>query len=129
MSGFGLACLVGLGGSAGALLRYGVGRWIAAEGKPGFYGTLVVNLVGSLAMGVLIGIGLEQRNAAVYALTGISFLGGLTTYSTLNVQKATLYRGGGAARRTLYLYLAATYVGGFALTAAGVGAGSLIYHL
>mgnify|MGYP001194421705 CR=1 FL=1 len=128
MSGFGLACLVGLGGAAGTLLRFGVGRWFSSKDKPGFYGTLAVNLAGSLALGLFIGLGLEQRNAAAYAFAGIGFLGGLTTYSTLNVQKATMLRGGAAARRTLIVYLAATYAGGLALTAAGVGLGWLIYH-
>ncbi len=128
MSGLGLACLVGLGGSAGTLLRFGVGRWMAANDKPGFYGTLSVNLAGSLATGALIGFGLEQRDAAAYAFAGIGFLGGLTTFSTLNVQKATFIRGGAAGRRTLAYYLFATYAGGLAMTAAGFGLGYLFHH-
>jgi len=125
MREFGLAILVGAGGAAGTLLRYGVGRLFASKRKPAYFGTLAVNLSGSLAMGVLIGLGLEERNAAAYALAGIGFLGGLTTYSTLNVQKATLSRDG--KRRTLVPYLAATYLGGFALTALGVALGVYLH--
>ena len=128
MNGLGLACFVGLGGAAGTLLRYGIGRWTAARDKPAYYGTLTVNLVGSLTMGALIGIGLEQRDAAMYAFAGIGVLGGLTTYSTLNVQKATLIRGGSAGRRTLVYYLIATYAGGLAMTAAGYGLAYLFHH-
>jgi len=129
MSGIGLAFLVGIGGAAGTLLRFGVGRWLASMGKPGLYGTLIVNLAGSLAMGLLIGLGWERDHAAAYALSGIGFLGGLTTYSTLNVQKATLVRDGAGSRRTLVLYLAATYAGGFALTAVGVGLGYFLHKV
>jgi len=117
--------LVGIGGAAGTLLRYFAGRFFAARKKPNYAGTLTVNLVGSLAMGLLIGLGWERENGAAYAFAGIGVLGGLTTYSTLNVQKATLSRAG--AGRTLALYLAATYVGGFASTALGVGLGFIIH--
>ncbi|MFC4601955.1 fluoride efflux transporter FluC [Cohnella hongkongensis] len=126
MNGMGLACVVGLGGAAGTLLRYGIGRWVTARGRHSVLGTLIANLAGSLAMGVLIGIGLEERQASAYALAGIGFLGGLTTYSTLNVQKASLFRGGGRSKALLAWYVTATYAGGFALTAAGVGIGCFV---
>jgi CrcB protein len=125
MNGMWLACLVGIGGAAGTLLRYGVGRLLLAKNKPGYYGTLSVNLAGSLAMGLLIGLRLEQENAAAYALAGIGFLGGLTTYSTLNVQKATL--SGSGSRRTLTLYLGATYIGGLGATALGFALGTYLH--
>jgi len=120
-----LAGLVGIGGSLGTLIRYGIGRWALAKRKPSFYGTLIVNLAGPFAMGVLIGLRQEQEHAAMYALAGIGILGGLTTYSTLNVQKATMRRDG--SKRTLAYYLAATYFGGFGLTAIGVGLGYILH--
>lgn len=116
--------LVGAGGAIGTLLRYGVGRWVTGKGKPPFYGTLIVNLIGSFAMGLLIGLNWESSNRADFAFAGIGVLGGLTTYSTLNVQKAMLWREG--SRRTLALYTGATYLGGWILTAAGVGLGRLL---
>ena len=125
MSSIWLVGLVGIGGSVGALIRYGIGRWAAVKQKPSFYATLIVNLAGSFAIGVIIGVQLEQEHAAAYALTGIGILGGLTTYSTLNVQKATMSRSG--SRRTLTYYLAATYIGGFGLTALGIGLGYLLH--
>lgn len=112
-----LIVLVGAGGAIGTLIRYGVGRAMAAKSKPSHYGTLIVNIVGSFAMGLLLGFGWERDHDAVYAFAAVGMLGGLTTYSTLNVQKASMLRDG--ARRPLAIYLAATYVGGFAATAAG----------
>ncbi|TJY43297.1 CrcB family protein [Cohnella pontilimi] len=113
--------LVGVGGSAGAVLRYGVARWFANRGKLPIYATLTVNLAGSFAMGVLIGARLLEEKPDWYALMGTGVLGGLTTYSTLNVQKALLVREGAAAR--LGKYAAATYVGGWLLTALGIWIG------
>lgn len=113
-----LFTLVGAGGALGALMRYGVGRLIVAKGKPSFYGTLIVNLVGSFVMGLFIGIHLEQEYHSLYAFMGFGILGGLTTYSTLNVQKATMSNK--QSRRALAFYLGATYVCGLILTSAGV---------
>jgi fluoride exporter len=120
-----LAILVGVGGSLGALMRYGVGHLVAAKQKPGFYGTLIVNLAGSCAMGLFIGLHLEQEHLAAYAFAVVGILGGLTTYSTLNVQKAMMTRRD--SRSTLAIYLGATYVGGFGLTAIGAGLGYLLH--
>lgn len=117
--------LVGIGGAVGSLLRYGIGRMVNARGKPSFYGTLIVNLFGSLAVGFFIGMNLEQLNQAAYAFTVIGLLGGLTTYSTLNVQKAMMVRS--ESRRLLTGYIGATYLGGWILTAIGVGLGYLLH--
>ncbi|WP_239617258.1 fluoride efflux transporter FluC [Cohnella mopanensis] len=125
MNGLWLAGLVGIGGSIGALIRYGIGRLAVNKRKPGYYGTLFVNLAGSLLIGVFIGLQLELEHGPQYAFAGIGVLGGLTTYSTLNVQKATLY--GNGDQKTLAWYLAATYLGGFALTGLGVGLGYYIH--
>ncbi|MFC5403167.1 fluoride efflux transporter FluC [Cohnella soli] len=124
MSQFGIACLVGVGGAIGALARYGASRVVATKKKPGFYATLTVNLIGSFLMGLLIGWHVESDHAAVYAFVGTGVLGGLTTYSTLNVQKASMLRSG--VRRMLFRYIAATYVLGFGLTALGVAIGDMM---
>lgn len=121
----GLAVLVGIGGAIGSLLRYGIGRLFIAKRRPGYHGTLIVNLTGSLAIGIFIGLNWEHQAVAAYAFTVIGLLGGLTTYSTLNVQKATMVRN--AQRRVLAGYLAATYLGGWTLTAIGVGLGYLLH--
>jgi fluoride exporter len=113
--------LIGTGGAAGAVIRYGFSRWFALRGRLPIYATLIVNLLGSLFMGMLIGVRLMEHSPDLYALIGTGILGGLTTYSTLNVQKAHLAREGAAAR--LGKYAAATYIGGWVLIAAGLWLG------
>jgi len=82
--------LVALGGAVGAVARYGVGlgaaRWLNA-GYP--WGTLVVNVVGGLAMGVLIArVGPEQENLRL--ALGVGFLGGFTTFSAFSLETVRL---------------------------------------
>lgn len=122
-----LALLVGAGGAIGSLLRYGIGRVVIAKHKPSFYGTLLVNLIGSFAIGIFIGLNWGRQHEAAYAFTVIGLLGGLTTYSTLNVQKVMLVDN--KSRRVIAGYLAVTYLGGWLLAAAGVGLGDLLHSL
>jgi CrcB protein len=65
-------------GALGALARYGV----AVAAPP--YGTLIVNLTGAFALGVLAGAGV--RGAALLIL-GTGFLGAYTTFSTWMVER------------------------------------------
>lgn len=64
--------LVLLGGAAGS-----TARWAVAQALPGRRATLLVNLVGSLLLGLLLG---APPSAAV--LLGVGFCGALTTFST-----------------------------------------------
>ena len=86
--------LVFLGGGAGSVLRYGAGR-AAANLLPGAipWGTLAVNVVGSLAAGVLMGW-LGSRPAAsgnaLQLLLMTGFLGGFTTFSAFSVETLSL---------------------------------------
>ncbi|MBB6636414.1 fluoride efflux transporter FluC [Cohnella thailandensis] len=113
--------LAGLGGSAGALLRYGTGKWAAALKAKPYAATLTVNLTGSLLIGVLAGMEWKARQPELYALLGPGVMGGLTTYSTLNVQKATMRTEKRYA--ALAKYAAATYLGGWLAFAIGFGIG------
>jgi CrcB protein len=77
--------LVALGGFAGANLRYAVGLFV-----PGLSGTLLVNVVGSFALGFLvyeaIHVGIVGEETKLAATTG--FLSSFTTYSTFAVETA-----------------------------------------
>jgi CrcB protein len=74
------ALLVALGACVGAPLRLLVSRLVADE-----RGTLVVNVVGSLLLGLFAGLSTNW-----YALLGIGFCGAFTTYSTFAVEAVTL---------------------------------------
>ena len=109
--------LIGIGGAIGTLIRYGAGLLAARKNKPTYLATLAVNLSGCFVIGLLLGLGWQAKHETIYAFVATGILGGLTTYSTLNVQKATMPRT--SSRKTLALYLFATYAGGALLTAAG----------
>lgn len=79
--------LVMLGGAAGAGLRYEVGRLTLRHFGPGFpWGTLAVNLIGGLAMGLLVGslMGVALTSRPAWLLLGVGVLGGFTTFSSFS---------------------------------------------
>ncbi|HRE44346.1 MAG TPA: fluoride efflux transporter CrcB [Terricaulis sp.] len=82
--------LVALGGAVGSVARYGVGlaaaRWLGL-GFP--WGTLAVNVIGGLAMGLLAArVGPEQENLRL--LLGVGLLGGFTTFSAFSLETVRL---------------------------------------
>lgn len=90
------AAVVGLGGFVGALGRYGlsglVQRQLPLATFP--YGTLVVNVIGCFAIGLLAGLA-ESRalfgpEFRIFALIGI--LGGFTTFSTFGYETFVMIR-------------------------------------
>ena len=115
--------LVTAGGALGAAARYGtmvaVGRW-TGFGFP--WGTVVVNLVGSLALGLLIGAlahGLSLSQEA-RGLLVIGFLGAFTTFSTFSLDTVTLLERG--AWWPAFGYVAGSVVAGIALFFGGLRA-------
>jgi CrcB protein len=112
-----------IGGALGTIARYLLEAHhpIAPGGFP--WVTLLVNLTGSLAIGLL--IPLTERAARRFALLRplalIGFLGGWTTYSTLAVEATLLAKQGDVA--SCLAYLVATVAGGLALVVLGHAAG------
>jgi CrcB protein len=103
--------LVALGAAVGAPLRYLTDRAMRSRHGTTFpWGTLTVNVAGSLLLGYLIG---KPVAPWMSALLGTGFCGALTTYSTFSFETLRLVREG---ERTL----AAAYAIGSVL--AGVGA-------
>lgn len=99
--------LVGLGGAVGSLGRYGVGYVVARMVGVDFpWGTLLVNVLGGLAMGLLTArVGPEHE--AMRLLLGVGVLGGFTTFSTFSLEAVRLLQhqpGAGA------LYIGASLV-------------------
>lgn len=86
------ALLVALGAAVGAPLRYLVDRAVQARLGTGFpWGTLTVNVAGSLILGFVIRL---PGDAATTALIGTGFCGALTTYSTFGYETLRLARAG-----------------------------------
>lgn len=92
--------LVALGGAAGAVTRFGVSTWLPTREFP--WATLLVNLVGSLALGFLILPGGMEHQTRL--LVAVGFLGALTTLSTFSVETVDALRvGQTAAAATAFL--------------------------
>ncbi|QTA88172.1 fluoride efflux transporter CrcB [Desulfonema magnum] len=86
--------LVGTGGFVGAILRYVIGgyvqKWTASVGFP--YGTLSVNLIGCLVIGMLSRMD-EIRSVfspEIRLLVFVGVLGALTTFSTFSNETISL---------------------------------------
>jgi len=70
--------LVALGGALGALLRFAVTEQVGSSTSP--WGTLTVNLVGSLALGALsVGLARSVGSGGQALLFGTGLLGAFTT--------------------------------------------------
>ena len=80
-----MLALVGVGGAIGAVLRYLIGEWMP-DGFP--WGTLTVNLLGSLILGVIVGMSLS---AEMGLLLGTGIMGAFTTMSAYSVDLIELF--------------------------------------
>lgn len=101
-------------GGLGATTRYLVDLGIArATGTRFPWGVMVINVTGSLALGLVVGM----LPGAAFAL-GAGFLGGYTTFSTAMIDTVALWRDG--ERRASVLYSGGMLLAGFAAAAAGL---------
>lgn len=93
--------LVMAGGALGSGLRYLFGRFAtAAFGADYPWGTLGVNLIGGLAMGLLAGAllrGSGNGGEAARLLIGVGVLGGFTTFSSFSLEMVTMIERGAIA--------------------------------
>jgi CrcB protein len=106
---------VGVAGFFGAISRYGVGAWMARAERGQFpLHTLVINLTGSLVLGVLFALFASRfthSETLRLALT-VGFLGAYTTFSTFSLETWGLIDEGLFARAAAYV--GASVAGGVA---------------
>ena len=89
--------LLGLGGALGTLGRYGLTGLVHRFARETFpLGTLCVNLVGSLVIGLVMHLVRDQQALGPQARTVIvvGFLGGFTTFSAFSYETLELLQGG-----------------------------------
>ncbi len=101
---------IAAGGAIGSVLRYVGGQWVNELSKGGFpYGTLAVNVVGSLLIGIAAGWLLRETQEArpvlqAFLITGI--MGGFTTFSAFSLETIILLQRG--ATSTAFAYISAS---------------------
>lgn len=104
--------IVFLGGGIGAALRHGVNLGAARLLGTAFpFGTLTVNVVGSIVMGALAAYfafkGDATQHWRLFFTTGV--LGGFTTFSAFSLDVAVLYERGELGLATLYVALSVAF--------------------
>lgn len=89
--------LIGVGGFCGAIARYAVDDWITAAARAAFpWGTLVINVTGSLVLGMLFALTAERGPLPeeLRLPFGVGFLGAYTTFSTFALESLRLAESG-----------------------------------
>ncbi len=98
--------LIALGGALGSVCRYLTGLAALRLAGPGFpWGTLAVNVVGGLAIGILAELVARKFDAseALRLLLVTGFLGGFTTFSAFSLEVAGMMERGALATAALYV--------------------------
>ena len=115
-----------LGAALGAPARYLTDRVIQSRHDTLFpWGTLAVNIAGSLVLGVLVGAATHLVvPTALAAGLGVGFCGALTTYSTFGYETVRLAEDG--ARLFAVLNVAASLAAGFGAAALGYAVGQAL---
>ncbi len=108
--------LVGVGGMAGAMMRYGVGLMLPLANDGQFpYSTLLVNWSGSFLLACLLQLtaGSSKRGEALRQLIGTGLIGAYTTFSAFSADTLRLLQAG--VWPTALLYAGGTLLGGLLL--------------
>ncbi len=115
-----------LGAAIGASARYVLSGWISSATTGDFpWGTLAVNLLGCLIIGVAWGVG-EHGDWSIGLRTFlfVGILGSFTTFSSFGLETLSLIRGGGWVYALAYV--SASNIVGLCLVWAGFSAGHTI---
>ncbi|MCM3601555.1 fluoride efflux transporter CrcB [Robertmurraya korlensis] len=107
--------LIAVGGFIGANARYIIGQ--LAKKYLNFsipLGTLIINAIGSLLLGLLVGKGIRGD---VYSFLGVGFMGAFTTFSTFKLELIQLWES--KEYKAFVLYLLLSYGIGIVLASIG----------
>ena len=112
---------VAVGAAIGGVLRYVVGQFFLQRFGPGFpYGTLFINVTGSLCIGIVAELGVTRAlgmTPLLRILLATGVLGGYTTFSTFSLDAITLL---GEGMIPAFIYMISSAVLGIGGAALGV---------
>ena len=97
---------IALGGAGGAVSRHLLANWVYRAWDGIFpFGTLLVNMLGSLAIGVLYVVLVERQffHPEWRGVLIVGFLGAFTTFSTFSIETVTLLEAGHTSLAAAYM--------------------------
>ncbi|WP_452222568.1 fluoride efflux transporter CrcB [Lacinutrix chionoecetis] len=105
--------LVFVGGGFGSVLRYIVGKYLNSTETGIPYGTFLANILGSLLIGVILGLALKNNTLTQShtLLLATGFCGGFTTFSTFAYENHVFLKAGDFT--SFAIYTIASFVIGF----------------
>lgn len=117
--------LIGIGGAAGSVARYGTGKLLSAKTKTAFpVATFAVNILGAFLLGV---VSCYHDGSNVFLLLGDGFLGAFTTFSTFMYEGVHLIKNNNRQNAAVYIgvsivlgisgYIAGSFLGGIFISA------------
>ena len=96
--------LVFIGGGLGSLCRFGFSRLIPSS-SIFYYGTFAANVIGSLILGIIVGLSLKNiagTDTRLFFITG--FCGGFSTFSTFSHETLQLFQSGNYLAAFNYMF-------------------------
>lgn len=111
--------LVFIGGGFGSVLRYLIGKYLNSQTTGIPYGTFAANIIGSLLIGIILGLAAKNvlsENQILLLATG--FCGGFTTFSTFAYENHVFLKTGDFT--SFAIYTIASFIIGFLAVFGGV---------
>lgn len=113
---------VATGGAVGSLARYGLAGAINTRSHP--WGTILVNVAGSMMLGYLVGVWGFRVDEPMRVGLAVGILGGFTTFSAFSVDVLWMWEKGDFGLAVISVAL--SVLGGIAGAAVGLAIGRAI---
>lgn len=99
--------LVGIGGALGAMARLAIGGLVGALPNGFPLSTFLINIAGSLAMGLLVGVLAKttpQFQNEIRLFVAVGVFGGFTTFSSFSLDAITMIERGDVLLAAAYVF-------------------------